>query len=1334
MLIGCPDSPKNTIPSEEEPQIVLESIYISKKPIKTIYEYNESLSLSGLKVKAKYSNKTENVITDWTSEPKDGTRLTSTGTRIITITYKEKTASFSVNVANKPVSVVTADQYFWGTWQRMDNGNTYVIDEEKMILMENETASSSFTILSSSQNELTVATLGTFKKQSESVMKNGAIPYFKKSGSNLSYTMKLVGFENDVFSRNENKSVFRAAGSEDLLKLKIKGKSKNYPSYTNETYSDEDGTFTLIAPVAGDEQEITVYSDEEIVVVTGLRIENDGTNMGTIPLSKAGQYSLKVTGTIDENEKNEGYLYGNNYKKYPLTLTITNISDVTSAPSTCTIAPADPCLKVSSTDGSDITGGVLISTLKKGLTKTISLSVECDSITEGYIDTGLIVKVQNAETLRTWEDFVPLRFYAGLVPITIAGESVESNSDAALNGFVVYPDGNSQFFSVPQSGSKTIFVPSFKYDKKFILAFSGATVQGTLSNSTEMLYTVAIGSSKKKDVDMTASAFSPSVRFGEGGNKNETEETAFEVTEDFQAYLSDGEIDYFKFGIESKEVVYPDYASVCTISYINEFGSAPSKTNVSYNSELTSNELPTLIRDNYDFDGWYIGNFKVTEGYKIQSNITLTAKWKGKKYKIDYELNGGNNNSDNPDFYSLDDTEIVLKAPNRDGYDFEGWYFKEDFSDDVVQIIKVNLEALANLKLYAKWKKNGFVLVEGGTVIGSDEYNTYYVGVFLKGRTVSLSSFYIDDHELTQKEYIAIMGTNPSYFKTTPAKGEVQENRPVENVSWYDAIYFGNKYSSKQNLTPCYSVDGNTDVNKWNYIPHNGDSINGNITCNFKANGYRLPTEAEWEYAARGGHITYGTEEFAYYWAGKTTINYDYSNNSVLDSIGWYCWNICYDTKSNLYVNPKEGLSGYGTHEVKKKSPNALGLYDMSGNVMEWCWDNYDELYNETVLNPCGSSSGNNRVNRGGCWEGVASTCSVSFRKDDDPSFGQYFIGLRLVRSAHEEIDNNYLNKKPITSTVTILPDDTIGTAGIDSTYVLFGDWPQTIKANNVTVDESINEVHGMFTYYSGNDGFWYVKCLENAHDDGYTYSNGKPVACVISGIPRTTKYFKVEPIKWRVLTKNYNGTDKSLLLAENILINSIYYEDYVNDRKIKSKTVHPNNYKESIIRAYLNGLSYYNKNMTTESIYVNKGFLQTAFSSDAQDLIEVTEVDNSAASTTDSGNNLKQAIGDNCANTKDKVFILSEKEVTTSSYEFASYDSYGAGSTRIRIPTDYAKANRTQQDTDGNYGGWWWLRSPCCFDDSDYVLYVGGSGVATGGFNVVSRGGVVPAITISLD
>ena len=457
-----------------------------------------------------------------------------------------------------------ASQYFWGTWIAMDSGKTYVINEDKIVLKNSSHEISSYEILSSSDTTLQVSSIGMFEKQSDSVMLNNSIPYFRKGGTNLKYKMKLVGFENAT-------NFSRSASVSNMQNLDVKGTSKTYQSYLSEGIVDANGDVTLTSARSGDVQTITVSQEGiSIVVIPGVTVETNGSNMETIPISYNGEYSLKITGKIDENEKNDGYLYANNFKTYPMTLTITNISDVTSNPSVCTITSADAKLKILSTENIQL--GVAISTLKPGVTKTISLSVSYSSLVEGYVDTGLTVNVKNALTGKDWNDYVPLRFFAGLVPITVLAQSTENNSNVALNGFAIYPDGNSQFFSVPHNADKIIYVPTFGKSEKFLLAFSGATVEGELSNSTEMKYTVFPGNAEKFNIGNDTQSFINAVQFGEGGRKNETEDTAFETQKEFQAYLSDGDIDYFRFSIPTSSLVKPDFTPFYTFTYTSEYG------------------------------------------------------------------------------------------------------------------------------------------------------------------------------------------------------------------------------------------------------------------------------------------------------------------------------------------------------------------------------------------------------------------------------------------------------------------------------------------------------------------------------------------------------------------------------------------------------------------------------------------------------------------------------------------------------------------------------------------------------------------------------------------
>ncbi|MCL2480820.1 MAG: formylglycine-generating enzyme family protein [Spirochaetaceae bacterium] len=226
--------------------------------------------------------------------------------------------------------------------------------------------------------------------------------------------------------------------------------------------------------------------------------------------------------------------------------------------------------------------------------------------------------------------------------------------------------------------------------------------------------------------------------------------------------------------------------------------------------------------------------------------------------------------------------------------------------------------------------------------------------------------FYMSKYQVTQEQYQAVMVSNPSNFTTSP---EGNSNKlPVETVSWYDVIVFCNKLSIEERLNLVYTISGTTNPDGWGPIPTvANDATWDAVTVNWDANGYRLPTEAEWEYACRGG----------------TTTAYSYGNTANPD----YMW---YNVNSNS-----------STHEVGKKLPNVWGLYDMHGNVFEWCWDWYDD-YGGSVTDPKGpgtsSAYGAVRVVRGGCWDNDARNARSAFRAINLPWYRDDYFGFRLVR------------------------------------------------------------------------------------------------------------------------------------------------------------------------------------------------------------------------------------------------------------------------------------------------------------------------------------------------
>ena len=231
------------------------------------------------------------------------------------------------------------------------------------------------------------------------------------------------------------------------------------------------------------------------------------------------------------------------------------------------------------------------------------------------------------------------------------------------------------------------------------------------------------------------------------------------------------------------------------------------------------------------------------------------------------------------------------------------------------------------------------VFVEGGLFLmgadnGEDDEKPMH--------EVTVSSFWIMKTEVTQADWVAVIGSNPSHFKG--------DTLPVEQVSWIEAVEYANALSEKDRLQPAYRM------------------MKGTATCDFTKNGWRLPTEAEWEYAAMGGVKSKG---------------YEYAGSNSADAVAWY-----------------QVTSEITAHPVGTKRANELGIYDMSGNVWEWCWDWYGSDYygKSPAKDPRGPSSGTNRVDRGGSWLYEATDLRVANRNYVDPSARSYALGFRLVR------------------------------------------------------------------------------------------------------------------------------------------------------------------------------------------------------------------------------------------------------------------------------------------------------------------------------------------------
>ena len=233
--------------------------------------------------------------------------------------------------------------------------------------------------------------------------------------------------------------------------------------------------------------------------------------------------------------------------------------------------------------------------------------------------------------------------------------------------------------------------------------------------------------------------------------------------------------------------------------------------------------------------------------------------------------------------------------------------------------------------------------------------------------TVSLTAYRIGESEVTQELWQAVMGNNPSGFDRSPESGEVQGKRPVECVNWYKCIAFCNELTKKvaglgESECLYYSDAGYTNV----YTKEDaGAKKEVYLYTAMNKKGFRLPTEAEWEWAAKGGK--------EYKWTGTDEP----------DKLKDYAW---YSANSNNQ-----------THEVKKKQPNGYGLYDMSGNVWEWCWDWYGALPNPLPADYPGAGSGSLRVGRGGSWMNDADNAARAYRGRYGPGGNFLNLGLRVV-------------------------------------------------------------------------------------------------------------------------------------------------------------------------------------------------------------------------------------------------------------------------------------------------------------------------------------------------
>jgi formylglycine-generating enzyme required for sulfatase activity len=269
----------------------------------------------------------------------------------------------------------------------------------------------------------------------------------------------------------------------------------------------------------------------------------------------------------------------------------------------------------------------------------------------------------------------------------------------------------------------------------------------------------------------------------------------------------------------------------------------------------------------------------------------------------------------------------------------------------------------------------GMVWIPAGTfTMGSPESEPGRFDNETQHQVRLTKGFYLGKYPVTQAQYQAVMKMNPSYY-TGSSGGDNPANRPVEQVSWYDAIVFCNRLSMEEGLSPAYRIKGSTNPSVWGNVPKSDNTTWNAVELIADSNGYRLPTEAQWEYACRAG----------------TTTAFNWGTNTISSSVANY------DASVIDANNTAKGTGIQRITEVGSYAPNAWGLYDMHGNVCEWCWDWYGDYSSGTQTDPTGAVPGHSRVFRGGSWALDGRMLRSACRGLVQPYFG-FNIGVRLSR------------------------------------------------------------------------------------------------------------------------------------------------------------------------------------------------------------------------------------------------------------------------------------------------------------------------------------------------
>ena len=597
--------------------------------------------------------------------------------------------------------------------------------------------------------------------------------------------------------------------------------------------------------------------------------------------------------------------------------------------------------------------------------KTIIVDKKADETAPASV-TELTAQAKDSRILLTWKDAADNDIY---------GYEVSYSGTKPINR-VVLPALDTTSMMVPPKSEAT-YVNGLTNGTKYTFTVKTVDTSGNKSEGVTVTGTpVATDAGETLKIDFTASVPQEN---GYTGNKSNTKVT---VKANITTASKVKKVVWKKDGsLIAKTLLADETAAtvtetennaVWTFDIMAQDESANGTYTVAAIDEAGREEAEQITIDNFDFTP--PGRVKVTNAVYSGELSSIIINWT-EPVDADYHhaditfiTNDGTSDSEPSQAITVNKGTLNKTFSNIDGekayYTYTFVTYDELGNKGGERIYKVSVKTpVSNIP-------EGFVEVTGTTITGSESW-TPGSSVFVSGRSITIPDMYVCDHEVTRGEFKELMGTDPStasaYDKDgNKLTGDAVLNNPVNYVNWYAAIAYCNKLSLKENLIPCYSVSGVTDWENLAYslIPTSSNSTWDELTYDKEADGYRLPTEAEWEWLARGGE------------------NYTYAGSNTVDDVAWYTTN----------------TNDTGSREVKTKQANGYGLYDMSGNVYEWCYDWYGTVNSSTA--DTGASSGSTRVQRGGSWCGYGRGCQVSGRVGIYPYNRNLDNGFRVVRSS----------------------------------------------------------------------------------------------------------------------------------------------------------------------------------------------------------------------------------------------------------------------------------------------------------------------------------------------